>query len=105
VAYVADGRVKNPVVFEVVTVPPVPSTVDTPLYPLLTTPDAMPNWTMTGDVPFVLTSQNTIVIRLTQEGMLVKSATVPEVVPIRVPKVSALAPITRPEPSVLLVSV
>ena len=44
-------------------------------------------------------------MRLTQDGMPVKSCDVPEVVAITVPDETALAAIVKPDPSVLLVSV
>ena len=62
-------------------------------YPVVVTEPA-PSWIKMSEVPFVLTPLNITVMRLTQDGMLVKSMAVPEVDATDVPEVMTLAPMT-----------
>lgn len=59
-------------------------------YPVVSTPPLSPNRTIMLLVPFVLTPLNITVIRLTQEGMPVKSIEVPDVEATAVPEDTVL---------------
>lgn len=75
---------------------PVDVVTQEPKYPLVSIPPESPSWTITTDDPFVLTPLNITVIRLTHDGMPVKSIEVPEVEATAVPETSGYKLVVTP---------